>query len=155
MSELFLDSGMIVYTKGRLESQKQKYFAHTGGYTDVPLVVLVNGGSARASEIVAGAVQDHGRAVVLGTKTFGKGSVQTVVPLDNNRAIKLTTALYFTPSGRSIQERGIQPDIEIEPNDDDSSDLLVAEALRLGGVARLVVRQYPHAGERAGIRADE
>ena len=114
VSDLFLDTGMIVYTKGRLESQKQKYFAHPGGYTDVPLVVLVNSGSASASEIVAGAVQDHGRAVVLGTKTFGKGSVQTILPVDGGAALRLTTAMYFTPNGRSIQVTGIAPDIELE-----------------------------------------
>ena len=114
VSDLFLDSGMIVYTEGRLESQKQKYFAHPGGYTDIPLVVLVNSGSASASEIVAGAVQDHGRAVVLGTKTFGKGSVQTILPVDGGAALRLTTAMYFTPNGRSIQVTGIAPDIELE-----------------------------------------
>ena len=114
VSDLFLSSGMIVYTEGRLESQKQKYFAHPGGYTDIPLVVLVNGGSASASEIVAGAVQDHGRAVVLGTKTFGKGSVQTILPVEGGAALRLTTAMYFTPNGRSIQVTGIAPDIELE-----------------------------------------
>ena len=114
VSDLFLNSGMIVYTEGRLESQQQKYFAHPGGYTDIPLVVLVNGGSASASEIVAGAVQDHGRAVVLGTKTFGKGSVQTILPVDGGAALRLTTAMYFTPNGRSIQVTGIAPDIELE-----------------------------------------
>ena len=114
VSDLFLDSGMIVNTEGRLESQKQKYFAHPGGYTDIPLVVLVNSGSASASEIVAGAVQDHGRAVVLGTKTFGKGSVQTILPVDGGAALRLTTAMYFTPNGRSIQVTGIAPDIELE-----------------------------------------
>ena len=114
VSDLFLSSGMIVYTEGRLESQKQKYFAHPGGHTDIPMVVLVNGGSASASEIVAGAVQDHGRAVVLGTKTFGKGSVQTILPVDGGAALRLTTAMYFTPNGRSIQVKGIVPDIELE-----------------------------------------
>jgi carboxyl-terminal processing protease len=114
VSDLFLSSGMIVYTEGRLESQKQKYFAHPGGYTDIPLVVLVNGGSASASEIVAGAVQDHGRAVLLGTKTFGKGSVQTILPVEGGAALRLTTAMYFTPNGRSIQVTGIAPDIELE-----------------------------------------
>jgi carboxyl-terminal processing protease len=115
VSDMFLDSGMIVYTEGRLESQKQKYFAHKDGtWSNFPIVVLVNGGSASASEIVAGALQDHKRAVILGTKTFGKGSVQTILPLDDNSALRLTTARYFTPKGRSIQATGIAPDIVIE-----------------------------------------
>ena len=115
VADLFLDSGMIVYTDGRLESQKQKYFAQKEGtWNNFPIVVLVNGGSASASEIVAGALQDHKRALILGTKTFGKGSVQTILPLDDNSALRLTTARYFTPKGRSIQATGIVPDIVIE-----------------------------------------
>lgn len=117
VTDEFLDSGMIVYTDGRLDSQNQKYFAHKqGSSTDFPMVVLVNGGTASAAEIVAGALQDHNRALILGTKTFGKGSVQTILPLDDTSAIRLTTARYYTPSGRSIQATGIVPDIEMENN---------------------------------------
>lgn len=114
VSDLFLDSGLIVYTEGRLENQQQKYFARPGGDTETPMVVLINNGSASASEILAGAVQDHGRGVLLGTKTFGKGSVQTILPVDGGAALRLTTAMYFTPGGRSIQVTGIIPDIELE-----------------------------------------
>jgi carboxyl-terminal processing protease len=112
----FLDGGLIVYTEGRNEGQEQKYFAHKkSDFRDYPMVVLVNGGSASASEIVAGALQDQKRAVIVGTQTFGKGSVQTILPLDDHSALRLTTARYFTPNGRSIQAVGITPDVEVEP----------------------------------------
>jgi carboxyl-terminal processing protease len=112
---LFLRGGTVVYTEGRLANAAQSYDATPEDASDgVPIVVLINGGSASASEIVAGALQDHGRAVVMGTGSFGKGSVQTVLPISEERAVKLTTALYFTPSGRSIQASGIAPDIVVE-----------------------------------------
>ncbi len=115
IADEFVDSGLVVYTDGRLENQKQKYFAHkAGSHVEFPMIVLVNGGSASASEIVAGALQDHKRALVLGTQTFGKGSVQTILPLDESAAIRLTTARYYTPNGRSIQATGITPDIVLD-----------------------------------------
>ncbi|HFE32809.1 MAG TPA: S41 family peptidase, partial [Gammaproteobacteria bacterium] len=112
VSDAFLDKGLIVYTKGRIRDSDMKFNATPRTLLDgAPLVVLVNGGSASASEIVAGALQDHKRALIVGTRTFGKGSVQTILPLNNNTALKLTTARYYTPSGRSIQAEGIEPDI--------------------------------------------
>jgi carboxyl-terminal processing protease len=115
LSDIFLDEGVVVYTQGRIDSQKQKFFAHEKGTEpDYPIVILVNGGSASASEILAGALKDHGRAVIVGTQTFGKGSVQTITPLDNGGALTLTTALYYTKSGNSLQASGVAPDIEVK-----------------------------------------
>ncbi|AOS96121.1 Carboxy-terminal processing protease CtpB precursor [Microbulbifer aggregans] len=113
--DAFLEEGLVVYTEGRTESSQLSYSAEPGDITaGAPIVVLINDGSASAAEIVAGALQDHRRAVVMGTDSFGKGSVQTVIPINSDRAIKLTTALYFTPNGRSIQAQGITPDILVE-----------------------------------------
>jgi carboxyl-terminal processing protease len=115
VSDTFLDRGEIVSTRGRNADESQRYNARAGDMIKgKPLIILVNGGSASASEIVAGALQDHRRATVVGTRSFGKGSVQTIIPLGSNGALRLTTARYYTPSGRSIQATGIEPDIQID-----------------------------------------
>lgn len=115
-ADALLDDGLIVYTEGRIQSSRLRFSATPGDEIEgTPVVVLINGGSASASEILAGALQDQERAVIMGTQSFGKGSVQTVIPLDETHAIKMTTARYYTPSGRSIQATGITPDIVVRP----------------------------------------
>jgi carboxyl-terminal processing protease len=146
VSDAFLDkpklgyNGMIVYTEGRLPGSEIKELAHEGDILNgAPIITLVNSGSASASEIVAGALQDHKRSLIVGTQTFGKGSVQTVLPLKDNHGLKLTTALYFTPSGRSIQAKGIEPDIEIpdikipEPKQDENENWINIREVDLEG----------------------
>ena len=114
VADAFLEEGLVVYTEGRLEDTQMRFSANSATVApDVPLVVLINGGSASAAEIVAGALQDQRRAVIMGTESFGKGSVQQIMPLGNGEGLKLTTALYYTPNGRSIQAMGIEPDVRV------------------------------------------
>ena len=135
VSDDFLEHGEIVSTRGRRPDDVQRYNAHPGDITNgLPIVVLIDGGTASASEIVAGALQDHHRAVILGTRSFGKGSVQTIIPLPGAGAMRLTTARYFTPSGRSIQGRGIDPDIVVEP----------------AKIEKLVLGERPHESDLKG-----
>jgi len=118
VSDRFIESGLIVSIEGRREEHKMKFNAHSqeDNFSRYPLVVLVNGGSASGAEIVAGAIQDHGRGIILGTQTFGKGSVQTIFSMKDGSGLRLTTARYYTPSGRSIQAKGIAPDIIVKPS---------------------------------------
>jgi carboxyl-terminal processing protease len=116
IADHFIESGIIVSIEGRREEVKQRWSAHAEGtLTRYPLVVLVNGGSASGAEIVAGAIQDHHRGLIVGVQTFGKGSVQTIIPLKDGSGLRLTTARYYTPNGRSIQAKGIVPDIIVKP----------------------------------------
>lgn len=117
VADAFLNDGLVAYTQGRTDNSNINYNTTPGDVSaGLPLVVLINSGSASASEVVAGALQDQKRAVIMGTRSFGKGTVQTVIPISEDRAIKLTTALYYTPNGRSIQAKGIEPDVRLEAN---------------------------------------
>lgn len=161
VSDYFLKDGIVVYTDGRLESQRQKYFSHDDGYEpEFPVILLVNGGSASASEIVAGALQDDKRGLVLGQQTFGKGSVQTILPMQNDGALRLTTALYYTKSGRSIQAQGIKPDIIVSDKryPSDSEELLEddeqAREKDLPGAIKNPNEERIAPGSRKAMKAD-
>jgi carboxyl-terminal processing protease len=131
VADVWLDDGLVVYTKGRVESQRQEFRAHRDGTEpDYPVTILVNEGTASASEIVAGALQDQHRALVIGVQSFGKGSVQTVYPLESDSALRLTTALYYTPNGRSIQEVGISPDIPVQREPESNGQAAVPRRIR-------------------------
>jgi carboxyl-terminal processing protease len=146
VSDAFLDRGEIVSTRGRKSDDAQRFNAKKGDLAEgLPIVVLINRGSASASEIVAGALQDHKRAVIMGTESFGKGSVQTIMPIAGNGALRLTTAAYFTPSGRSIQKTGISPDIIVE-------QAKIELAVTAGGVRE---RDLPNARENEGAEQPE
>ena len=151
VSDAFLDKGEIVSTRGRRADEVQRFSARAGDLVDgKPVIVLLNGGSASASEIVAGALQDHRRATLVGTRSFGKGSVQTIIPIGRSGAIRLTTARYYTPSGRSIQAKGIEPDIEVLP--ELPKDLQDFDDGERGGAARPSARRRREEGRRR--RAD-
>ncbi len=159
VSDVFLREGVIVSTKGRIASQEQKFYAHENEtQPEYPLVVVINGGSASASEIVSGALKDHGRALVVGRQSFGKGSVQTINPLNNGGAVQLTTALYYTPSGRSIQALGVTPDIEFPldevastPDEANEDDLVSYSERDLPGA----ISNPLHKGKDSGNKKDK
>ncbi len=148
VSDLFLESGNVASTRGRGNVVEETYEARPGDILDgAPIVILVNSGSASASEIVAGALQDHERAIIMGTRTFGKGSVQTIIPVNNGGALKLTTARYYTPRLRSIQARGIEPDIEVRQSE--VREIGAAQAVREADLSGHLRRENPDADQGA------
>ncbi|MBI1260451.1 MAG: PDZ domain-containing protein [Rhizobiales bacterium] len=156
VSDDFLDGGEIVSTRGRHAEDTQRYNARGGDTTNgKPIIVLVNGGSASASEIVAGALQDHRRATILGTRSFGKGSVQTIIPLGSDGALRLTTARYYTPAGRSIQAKGIDPDIMVDQDDPEGKKrpMVTGEAELPGHLA--AEKGEEQAGSNSYVPADK